>query len=173
MFRSVVTPFIPLFIVGISYVFSSAIVAILVKYFDFPVSVYIQPFLVALLFGIGTDYCILLLNRFKEELGKNDKSTAVYNTFVSGGKTILLCGLTIFVSFLVILFAKFDLFKSAIGIGIGVICLMLVIYTLLPLIMSLLGEKSFGLVRNLQATKITSSGVSWVHFQLKMHSSQS
>ena len=133
---------------------------------------YIQPFLVALLFGIGTDYCILLLNRFKEELGKNDKSTAVYNTFVSGGKTILLCGLTIFVSFLVILFAKFDLFKSAIGIGIGVICLMLVIYTLLPLIMSLL-KKSFGLVRNLQATKITSSGVSWVHFQLKMHSSQS
>ena len=70
MFRSVVTPFIPLFIVGISYIFSSAIVAILVKYFDFPVSVYIQPFLVALLFGIGTDYCILLLNRFKEELGK-------------------------------------------------------------------------------------------------------
>ena len=143
VFRSVVTPFIPLFIVGISYIFSSAIVAILVKYFDFPVSVYIQPFLVALLFGIGTDYCILLLNRFKEELGKNDKSTAVYNTFVSGGKTILLCGLTIFVSFLVILFAKFDLFKSAIGIGIGVICLMLVIYTLLPLIMSLLGEKIF------------------------------
>ena len=44
---------------------------------------------------------------------------------------------------------------------------MLVIYTLLPLIMSLLGEKSFGLVRNLQATKITNSGVSWVHFQLK------
>lgn len=143
VFRSVVTPFIPLFIVGIAYVFSSAIVALLVKYFDFPVSVYIQPFLVALLFGIGTDYCILLLNRFKEELSANDKTTAVYNTFVSGGKTILLCGLTIFVSFLVLLFAKFDLFKSAVGIGIGVICLMVVVYTLLPLIMSLLGEKIF------------------------------
>nr|WP_279390500.1 MULTISPECIES: MMPL family transporter [unclassified Staphylococcus] len=143
VFRSVVTPFIPLFIVGISYIFGSAIIAILVKYFDFPVSIYIQPFLVALLFGIGTDYCILLLNRFKEELGEHDKTTAVYNTFVHGGKTILLCGLTIFASFLVIFFAKFDLFRSAVGIGIGVICLMIVIYTLLPLILVLLGDKVF------------------------------
>ena len=44
VFRSVVTPFIPLFIVGLSYLFSSAIIAFLVKYCDFPVSVYIQPF---------------------------------------------------------------------------------------------------------------------------------
>lgn len=144
VFRSVVTPFIPLFIVGLSYLFSSAIIAFLVKYCDFPVSVYIQPFLVALLFGIGTDYCILLLNRYKEELAAHDdKTKAVYETFVSGGKTILICGSTIFVSFLVILFAQFDLFCSAVGIGVGVVCLLIIMYTLLPLIMVLLGEKIF------------------------------
>ena len=112
------------------------------------ISIYIQPFLVALLFGIGTDYCILLLNRYKEELAAHDdKTKAVYETFVSGGKTILICGSTIFVSFLVILFAQFDLFRSAVGIGVGVVCLLIIMYTLLPLIMVLLGEKYFGQVK--------------------------
>ncbi|WP_281673288.1 MMPL family transporter [Staphylococcus auricularis] len=144
VFRSIVTPIIPLFIVGISYLFSSALIAFMVKYLDLPVSIYIQPFLVALLFGIGTDYCILLINRFKEELSSvDDVTTATYNTFTSGGKTILLCGLTIVLAFATLFFAKFDLFQSAVGIGIGVICLLVVIYTLLPLLMTLLGHKLF------------------------------
>ncbi|WP_141760157.1 MMPL family transporter, partial [Staphylococcus sp. HMSC078A08] len=54
-----------------------------------------------------------------------------------------ICGSTIFVSFLVILFAQFDLFRSAVGIGVGVVCLLIIMYTLLPLIMVLLGEKIF------------------------------
>lgn len=144
VFKSIITPFIPLFVVGISYLFSSAILAILVKYFNFPVSVYIQPFLVALLFGVGTDYCILLLTRFKEELNNTrDKKEAIEITFIQGGKTILVCALAIVAGFSALFFVKFDLFKSAVGIGIGVIILMFIIYTILPLVLYTLGEKAF------------------------------
>ncbi|WP_307728778.1 MMPL family transporter [Alkalicoccobacillus plakortidis] len=68
VFRAVVTPLVPLLSVGITYLISQSVVAFLADWFDFPISNYTQIFLVAVLFGIGTDYCILLLSRYKEEL---------------------------------------------------------------------------------------------------------
>lgn len=144
VFRSVVTPFVPLVLIGLSYAFSQGILALLVKYADFPVSIYIQPFLVALLFGIGTDYCILLLNRYKEELGKDQSNfDAVYHTFKNGGRTILICAITVLVGFAALFFVRFELFRSAVGIAVGVLCMMIVLFTLLPTILMLLGGKVF------------------------------
>lgn len=144
VFRSVVTPFVPLLLVGLSYIFSQGIIALLVKYADFPVSIYIQPFLVALLFGIGTDYCILLLNRYKEELGKDQSNfNAVLNTFKNGGRTILICAITVLVGFAALFFVEFSLFKSAVGIAVGVLCLMIVLFTLLPTLLLVIGGKVF------------------------------
>ena len=144
VFRSVVTPFVPLLLVGLSYVFSQGIIALLVKYVDFPVSIYIQPFLVALLFGIGTDYCILLLNRYKEELGKDQSNfDAVLHTFKNGGRTIVICAITVLVGFAALFFVEFSLFKSAVGIAVGVLCLMIVLFTLLPTLLLVIGGKVF------------------------------
>lgn len=144
VFRSVVTPFVPLLLVGLSYIFSQGIIALLVKYVDFPVSIYIQPFLVALLFGIGTDYCILLLNRYKEELGKDQSNfDAVLHTFKNGGRTIVICAITVLVGFAALFFVEFSLFKSAVGIAVGVLCLMIVLFTLLPTLLLVIGGKVF------------------------------
>lgn len=149
VFRSVVTPFVPLLLVGISYLFSQGILALLVKYIDFPISIYIQPFLIALLFGIGTDYCILLLNRYKEELSKNQSNyQAVFNTFKNGGRTILICAITVLVGFAALFFVEFSLFRSAMGIAIGVLCLMIILFTLLPTLLMVTGEKIFWPSRN-------------------------
>src|SRR5699024_12811163 len=65
MFRSVVTPFIPLITVGIAYLLGQSFVGWFVEWFGFPVSPQTQSFLIVILFGIGTDYVILLLYRFK------------------------------------------------------------------------------------------------------------
>ncbi|GEP79377.1 MMPL family transporter [Staphylococcus carnosus] len=144
VFRSVVTPFVPLLLVGLSYLFSQGVLAFLVKYIDFPISVYIQPFLIALLFGIGTDYCILLLNRYKEELGKDQSNfNAVLNTFKHGGRTILICAITVLVGFAALFFVEFSLFRSAMGIAVGVLCLMIILFTLLPTLLLVLGNKVF------------------------------
>ena len=144
VFRSIVTPFVPLLLVGLAYAFSQGVLAFLVKYIDFPISIYIQPFLIALLFGIGTDYCILLLNRYKEELGKDQSNfDAVLNTFKHGGRTILICAITVLVGFAALFFVEFSLFRSAMGIAIGVLCLMIILFTLLPTLLLLLGGKVF------------------------------
>ncbi len=90
MFKSVVTPFIPLLTVGISYLGAQSVVGILADKFNFPLSNYTQIFMICIMFGIGTDYSILLLNRFKEELANgNNRLDSVKITFKTAGKTVL------------------------------------------------------------------------------------
>ena len=92
VFRSPIVPFVSLFTVGISYIVSLAIVAHLVDQFNFPFSNFTQIFLIVVLFGIGTDYNILLFTRFKEELGKQDgdRLSAIKTTFQTAGKTVII-----------------------------------------------------------------------------------
>ncbi|MCY7892299.1 MMPL family transporter [Bacillus vallismortis] len=144
VFRSVVTPFIPIVVVGFSYLISQSILGILVYNVDFPISTFTQTFLVAILFGIGTDYCILLLTRFREELANGyDKKEAALIAYRTGGKTLFISGFAVLIGFSALGFAKFAIFQSAVGVAVGVGILMIILYTLLPLFMVTLGEKLF------------------------------
>lgn len=144
VFRSFVAPLIPLFTVGISYMVAQVVVAFLIKYFDFPVSNFTQIFMVAVMFGIGTDYCILLMSRFKEELARGkDNRQATLATFKTAGSTVLHSGVPVFIAFLSLSFVQFNLYRSAIAVGIGVIFLLLALFTLLPLFMVTLGKHLF------------------------------
>ncbi|EST13249.1 MMPL family transporter [Sporolactobacillus laevolacticus] len=144
VFRSFVAPFVPLFTVGLSYMVAQVVVAFLVKYMNFPVSNFTQIFMVAIMFGIGTDYCILLLSRFKEELAKGkDKYQAALTTFKTAGTTVLHSGIPVFIAFLSLAFVQFNLYRSAMAVGVGVIFLLLALFTLLPLFMVTLGKQLF------------------------------
>lgn len=144
VFRSIVTPFIPLISVGITYLLSQSIVAFFIDWFGFPVSNYTQIFLVAILFGIGTDYCILLLSRFKEELGAGKPvKDAIIRTYKTAGRTLYISGLAVFIGFFAIGFADFPIFKSAVAVAVGIAVLLLVLSTVMPFFMATLKEKLF------------------------------
>ncbi|RNF39176.1 MMPL family transporter [Planococcus salinus] len=144
VFRSIVTPFIPLAAVGISYLLSQSIVAFFIDWFGFPVSNYTQIFLVAILFGIGTDYCILLLSRYKEELSAgHGVEKSIINTYKTAGRTLFISGLAVFIGFSAIGFADFPIFKSAVAVAVGIFVLLLVLYTVVPFFMAILKEKLF------------------------------
>lgn len=144
VFRSLVTPFIPLLAVGITYLLSQSFVAFFIDWFGFPVSNYTQIFLVAVLFGIGTDYCILLLSRYKEELfAGHTVEEAIVNTYKTAGRTLLISGLAVFIGFSAIGFAQFPIFKSAVGVAVGIIVLLFVLFTIMPFFMAVLKDKLF------------------------------
>ena len=143
MFRSVVTPFVPLIAVGIAYLLGQSFVGWFVEWFDFPVSPQTQSFLIVILFGIGTDYVILLLNRFKEELEHHDKNQAVINTFRTAGKTVFISGISGAILFGVLYFANFEIYRSAVGVAIGILALLLSLFTVLPTLMAVLGKYIF------------------------------
>ena len=56
IFKSPIIPIISLISVGVSYLVSLGIIALLVDHYDLPFSNFTQVFLVVILFGIGTDY---------------------------------------------------------------------------------------------------------------------
>ncbi|MFC9709459.1 MMPL family transporter [Paenibacillus sp. NPDC056933] len=144
VFQSPVIPIISLLTVGISYLVSLSIIGHLVDVFNYPFSNFTQVFLVVVLFGIGTDYNILLYTRFKEELSKSDSVLeAVKVTFKSAGKTVLFSGLAVFIGFLVLLFANFQLYQATSAVAFGVAILIIVLNTLNPFFMALLGKKMF------------------------------
>ncbi|MDV6379070.1 MMPL family transporter [Sporosarcina sp. GW1-11] len=144
VFRSIITPFVPLVAVGIAYLLSQSLVAFFIDWFGFPVSNYTQIFLVAILFGLGTDYCILLLSRYKEELlAGHEVEEAIINTYKTAGRTLFISALAVFIGFAAIGFADFPIFKSAVAVAVGIAVLMLILYTIVPLIMMLLKDKLF------------------------------
>lgn len=144
VFRSVIAPFIPLITVGLTYLASQSIVSILVDQFNFPISTYTQIFLVAVLFGIGTDYCILLLSRFKEEMMHRESIwESVVETYKNAGRTVFFSGVAVMIGFAAIGFSKFVLYQSASAVAVGVAILLIALFTVVPIFMLLLGNKLF------------------------------
>lgn len=144
IFRSVITPLVTLLTVIISFIVSLNFVGQLVSYFDFPISSFTEIFLVLILFGIGTDYTMLLMMRFKEELEiTGDKYIAVLNTYKTAGKTVVFSSLTIFIGFSCLYFAEFFIFKSAAAVAVGILVLDIVLLTFIPALMVALGKHMF------------------------------
>ncbi|WP_214626696.1 MMPL family transporter [Paenibacillus agaridevorans] len=144
VFRSAAAPLVPLLAVGFSYLVSQSIVSFLVEYADFPLSNFTQIFLVAVLFGIGTDYCILLISRYKEELAhRGDRTEAIIHTYKTAGKTVLFSGLAVLVGFASIGFSTFVLYQSAVAVAVGIVILLLALFTLVPFFLSALGNALF------------------------------
>lgn len=144
VFRSAVAPIIPLVTVGFSYLTAQSIVSLLVDKVNFPLSTFTQIFLVAVLFGIGTDYCILLLSRFKEEMAKNDSVTeSIVETYRTAGKTVFFSGVAVMIGFASIGFSTFKLYQSAAAVAVGVAILLIALVTIVPFFMAVLGKKLF------------------------------
>lgn len=144
VFRSPIVPLISLLTVGVSFLTSFSIVTNLVEHCNFPFSNFTQVFMVIVLFGIGTDYNILLYDKFKEDLGKNmDKYEAMNDAWHKAGKTILYSGSSILIGFTALSLAKFSIYQSAVGVAVGVATLLVVLLTLNPFFMAVLGKKMF------------------------------
>ncbi|MWC30570.1 MMPL family transporter [Paenibacillus sp. MMS18-CY102] len=144
VFRSAVAPLVPLLAVGFSYLVSQSVVAYLVEYADFPLSNFTQIFMVAVLFGIGTDYCILLISRYKEELVHlGDRTEAIVATYRTAGRTVLFSGLAVLVGFASIGFSTFVLYRSAVAVAVGVAVMLLALFTLVPFFLAVFGKGLF------------------------------
>jgi uncharacterized membrane protein YdfJ with MMPL/SSD domain len=144
VFRSPITPFMPLFVVALSFVVTTGLVGWAADTFGLPISSFTQSFLIAIMFGAGTDYCILLLQRFREELANGlTKEEAVLKTMHTVGKTVLYAGSTVLIAFSIIGFAALNMYASAVGVAIGIGITLLAAITLVPALFMIVGSKLF------------------------------
>ncbi len=144
VYRSPIAPLISLATVGVSFSIARGIIAALVQV-SFRVSSFTETFLIAVLFGAGTDYCLLLISRYREGLAAGKASRdALADALPGTGAAIISSGGTVLVGFLFMVFAKFGLFNATgPSVAIGVSITLLAVMTLLPAIIAILGEKIF------------------------------
>jgi len=144
IYRSPVSPIIPLAAVTLSYLITRGIVAVLASNV-LTVSSYADILLVVVIYGAGTDYCLFLISRFREEVaGQLAIPEATITTVGNVGETIASSAGTIFVGFTAMIFAHFGVFNaSGPTLAIGIVISLLAGLTFVPAMLSALGNRAF------------------------------
>jgi RND superfamily putative drug exporter len=144
IYRSPLIALAPLLVVGISYSAARAFVYLLAKSGE-TVSSNTTTILVVLMFGVGTDYCLLLVSRYREELRQiPDKHEAMATALRRVGPAILASGLTVALTMLVLLWCETGTLRSlGPASAIGVTCAFAAGITLLPAVLTIVGRNGF------------------------------
>ncbi|MBO2445565.1 MMPL family transporter [Actinomadura barringtoniae] len=145
IFRSPLLALMPLIVIGIVVVISSRLTAIVGNVFDLQFDSSYQQIVLVVLYGIGTDYMLFLVFRYRERLrAGDDKRTAMITTVERVGEAIASAAGVVVVAFLVLLLARFKAF-GALGpnLAIAVACMFVTSMTLLPALVSVLGRGAF------------------------------
>ncbi|HUC87984.1 MAG TPA: MMPL family transporter [Candidatus Binatia bacterium] len=145
IFRSPFTGLLPILSIGLVDTIASSLIADAAKLFNFSVNQQLSVIFTVVLFGIGTDYILFLLFRYRERLRSGDHSRqAVAFALSHAGTAIFSAALVVLTSFSALFFAKFGLFSSmAPGLVICVAVMMLAALTLAPALLAIIGPKVF------------------------------
>lgn len=93
--------------------------------------------------GLGIDYALLIVNRFREELSKGlGNETAIVNTLRTAGKTVFYSGLTVVLTLVALIFFPQNFLKSM-GYAGSIVVSLAVVGALIPLpaILAIIGKK--------------------------------
>jgi putative drug exporter of the RND superfamily len=144
IYRSVLVAITPLIVVFFAYTVAQALIYGYAKS-GATVSTNSTSILIVLMFGVGTDYCLLLVSRYREELRRiDDKHEAMARAVRRAGPAILASGLTVALAMLVLALAD-NKGTSSLGpvFAIGVACSLVAGLTLLPTLLTIFGRAGF------------------------------
>jgi putative drug exporter of the RND superfamily len=144
IYRAVLVALTPILVVFFAYSVATGFIYLLAKA-GATISSNGTSILIVLMFGVGTDYCLLLVSRYREELHRiEDKHEAMARAVSRSGPAILASGLTVTLAMLVLLLADSRL-TSTLGpvAAIGVACGMVAGLTLLPALLTIFGRRGF------------------------------
>ena len=154
VYRSPILAFLPLAVVGIAYAVATGILDVLARTVDLPVDSTSTSLLLVLMFGAGTDYCLLLVARYRAALrDEPDPAAALARALPDAAPAMIASGLTVIAALLVMLSAIFGVNRTlgpVNAIGVGVVLLASV--TLLPALLAAFGRRAFWPRRHTEPT---------------------
>ena len=145
VYRSPVLWIFPLLSVGFGYALAGGLVYLLANKDVLTLNGQSQGILTVLVFGAGTDYALLIIARFREELRRHeDKYDAMRAALRGAGPAILASGVTVILGLLCLLFSDLSSNKSLGPVAaLGIAATMAAMLTLLPALLALAGRRAF------------------------------
>jgi putative drug exporter of the RND superfamily len=145
VYRAPILALMPLLAVGIAYLVTIGIAYLLIKAGAITVNAEGTMLLLVLIFGAGTDYSLLLIHRYREELDRGSPpAAALPKALAESVPAIAASAGTVIAAMLVLLLAELE---STHWLGpvlaLGIAVMLAAALTLLPAILSLLGGRAF------------------------------
>ncbi|MDX3642031.1 MMPL family transporter [Streptomyces sp. MB09-02B] len=145
IYRSPVLWLVPLVVAGIADFLSMGVAYGLNQAFGTTVSGQSSGVMTILVFGAGTDYALLLVSRYREELRRVERPYEAMRAALRGcGPAVLASSGTVAAGLLCLLAADLNSSRGMGPLGtVGVLCALLAMLTLLPALLVLLGRRVF------------------------------
>ncbi len=144
IYRSPLLALIPLVVVVIAYVIASGVIKVFADS-GLQVTSISTSLLLVLMFGAGTDYCLLLVSRYVEELHTTeDKHAALRKAVPRAAPAIMASAGTVIAAMLVLIVAELASTRTVGPVNaVGIFIVMLASLTLLPAILAIAGRRGF------------------------------
>ncbi|MEC3913379.1 MMPL family transporter [Nocardia sp. CDC160] len=146
IFRSPIIALLPILVIFLVVSpMVNGLLGIVSDAFNLKIDSSVESLLVVVLFGVGTDYILFLMFRFRERLrAGDDAKTAVVNAVTRVGEAITSAAAAVIIAFGALTLSTLGMFRSmGIALAIAVAVTLLAGLTLIPAIVSLLGTKVF------------------------------
>jgi putative drug exporter of the RND superfamily len=145
IFRSPVIALLPVLVIGVVSQIADGLIASLSKAFGLHIDTTVTTMLIVVLFGVGTDYVLFLMFRYRERLraGVAAKDSMI-QAITRVGPAIATAAGAVIIAFLALTLSSITLFRSlGPALAVAVATTLLAGLTLIPAIVSLLGTRVF------------------------------
>jgi RND superfamily putative drug exporter len=145
VYRSPLLPFLVLLVAGVALGTTQGVIYLLAKQDVLSLGAEVQGILNVLVLGAGTDYALLLVSRYREELRRHQsRFDAMRVAWRNSLGPIAASGGTVALGLLCLLISDLSLNRDLGPAGaIGIACALLAMLTLMPAVLMLLGRAAF------------------------------
>jgi putative drug exporter of the RND superfamily len=143
IYRAPLAALAPLITIGSAFMVARGILGFLAQA-GWQLSSVLDSFIVVLVFGVGTDYTIFLISRFREELARNSRDDALRVTVSRIGAVITASAATVIVGLASMVVARFGMIQTTgPALAITIFVTLLAGLTLTPSLLAIFGRRLF------------------------------
>ncbi|QLJ02217.1 MMPL family transporter [Streptomyces sp. NEAU-sy36] len=145
IFRAPILAVLPLVLIGLVSAVANGLIAYATKLFGLQANSSISSILIVVLFGVGTDYFLFLMFRYRERLRAGDEpKEAMVNAVGRVGEAIASAAGAVIIAFLALVLSTLGFLKQmGPALAIAVAATLVAGLTLIPAVVSLIGPKVF------------------------------